>query len=451
MVKIWENETIYDQVLQDDGDDIVFYNFYDNSTMLKFEKEYFYKGGGVINGIFHVNLTTIYATSNTKFWMYWGNSTSSYQGSNDTWAEGYSMVWHFDEASGSIDDSTSTGFDGTIETGATPQYQQTGDIGTSMDFDGTSDGVNIASGICPNDEDVTVELYLKFDDYDADMYLFTPVDDSYFWLIYHDTRDQIEWKSYSEEYNNLIIKSSPTDTSNFNYYVGSYLHSGTKKKTFYNGENVGTSIASCDGYTSSPNSVGYNGETDAKYLDGKIDEVRISTVVRNATWINVTYLSLTNDLLTIGSGEAQAELVAEASLILPNDEYTWREQLGNNTYANESGSVYEWGEFNFTVNGTTSFDYLRINLTDLDENITADAFTMYISLDNSTYNDWGAFTSGGSTKVVNSSNWVGAGDPFPIDTNMSLYMILKCDVPTGIGNETYSKVDWATWDAGYYD
>ena len=119
-----DDSVMYDDV-QEDGDDIVFYDYYDNTTLLDFEHDYWDKGGGVINSVWHVNLSTVYSDVDTYMWMYYGNNTASdVSDAENTWDINYNLVYHFSESSGNILDSTSHDNDSTVT--GTLDYQQDG-------------------------------------------------------------------------------------------------------------------------------------------------------------------------------------------------------------------------------------------------------------------------------------------------------------------------------------
>lgn len=450
-----EDTTLFDDV-QSDGDDIAFYNFSDNTTLYNFEREFFNKDATYVNATFHVNISAVSSTVDTSFWMYYGNSTmSTLENQNATWDDNYEIVWHFADASGGLQDSTGNNNDATEEVGSSPAYNVSGDVGRCVSFDGSTDGFNFGAGLIEENEDATVEFLLKWDDYDETMGMCYPVADSYMWMRYHHTYTNVIFTTYGDAaYNNTIIVESPTDTSNFNHYVGTYAHAAEDKYTYYEGEYVAYSSADCDTYSATPNSIGYNGESNNVFFAGDMDEFRLSSTPRSEDWINATAQSMQDSLLTYGSEEEGGSTVASCSLVLNGNLFTWQGETTNYTWSNSSGPVYETAEWNFTVNDTTSFEYLRVNVSDLDNpNVTASNLTLYMSVDNATFHSFGAWTDGSiNTITVNATTWDMAGDPFPIATNMSLYGRIRCYIPANIGNETYavSTSTWS-WDAGKYD
>jgi len=154
-------------------------------------------------------------------------------------------------------------------------------------------------------------------------------------------------------------------------------------------------------------------------------------------------------------GEIPTEPATNVSLILPNNKFTVQGELGNTSWANETGSIYETAEFNISYNGTQDVDWIRVNCSDIHANITASNISVQFSSDNSTWGSNVLTLSDGSNAIwVNDTEWDAenyfyGANPFPIATNTSVYMRVRVHIPTGIGTETYSKLDYP-WTAGYY-
>lgn len=146
---------------QSDGDDITFIN-YDNTTQYNHEIEYYNNATGNLTA--WVNITSLSGTSDTSFWMYYGNtSCSSQENVADTWdTDVYRAVFHMNDASGGIADSTTNGETGT-EVGD-PTYQQTNGVGYSIYLDG-NDYFKLSDQFEPTFRDsFAVMTYFKMDD-----------------------------------------------------------------------------------------------------------------------------------------------------------------------------------------------------------------------------------------------------------------------------------------------
>jgi hypothetical protein len=174
-----------------------------------------------------------------------------------------------------------------------------GQIYKAQDFDGTDDYVNCGAGASVNIiGDLTLEAWMNIRDYTIKNAVFnTGVDGAYLFDIYA-----------SSTPNNRVIfwhNSTPIlDTSNklqsintWQHIVAVRNHTTDKKVRLYvNGELAATSNA----YTTNPASATQNlwiGRYDIEYLDGLIDEARISNVARSAAWIKASYHAGAGSLL----------------------------------------------------------------------------------------------------------------------------------------------------------
>ena len=120
------------------GTDIVF-TAADGVTTLAYEIEQYAGATGQL--VAWVNVPDLSVSANTVLYLYYGNAAASNQPNPAAvWNSSYSIVEHFSQASGTIDDSTSNGNNATpAASGAT--YDPNGRIGGDYSFDGTSTGL----------------------------------------------------------------------------------------------------------------------------------------------------------------------------------------------------------------------------------------------------------------------------------------------------------------------
>jgi len=118
---------------EDDGADVRFTSS-DGRTLLKFEREVHDATEEI--AVYHVKIPSVSSTSDTEFYIYYGNSNASDASSpNDVWDSNYKLVMHMGP---SLEDSTSNGNDGT-------NYGTTRGLasdGYYRSFDGTNDYIN---------------------------------------------------------------------------------------------------------------------------------------------------------------------------------------------------------------------------------------------------------------------------------------------------------------------
>jgi len=468
LVVIYENDTIYD-LMNDNHTGIAFYSYEDNATEYAFECESYYKGGGVVTAYFWVNVTTVYSTKNTHIWFYYSGNTVDASNPNGTWNSGYDMVYHMNQNSDDIQDSTSNNRDATadIDDGSLT-YEQTGQVSYCVDFG------REASFIMPEDfmgADVTLEIWLKFDDYD--LVHIVPLQFYKEKRIYLDYNNEGSIDEFQLQYNYLadtweditFDTGSNIGTTNFNYFVGTYEDSSSAK-AYMNGvlkEEDGTVGTLSEPTSSNGNRLGAYYDGTIYGFDGKIDEVRISNVVRSPSWIKASYNNMNNQtganaFASFSAQEENAVSPSSATLHLNNNKFTHQGETGNTTLSNETATVYETANISFVYNGTQVIGFVQINVSDIHANITSDNVSIQFTSDNSSWDkggNWKTGASGGWTFILNSTSWTNGNgcygaNPFPINDNSSyIYWRTKVTIPYNIGNETYSNTAM-TWRYGYY-
>ncbi len=142
---------------QDDGDDILFTN--SSGTKLDHDLVSFNGTTGAI--VAWVEVNSVANSTDTPIYMYYGNlGASAQEAVTATWGNSYAGVWHLEEASGNVSDSTSNGFTGTNANTTTIA----GQIGSGRDFNGTTASIDYGtlSGV-DFSTNYTVEIWAKFD------------------------------------------------------------------------------------------------------------------------------------------------------------------------------------------------------------------------------------------------------------------------------------------------
>jgi len=288
---------------QPDGDDIRFVSS-DNTTEYYYEMEYWSPSR---YAIFWVNVTKVSAITDTQINIYFNNSLAT-NGENryKTWHSRYRAVYHMNDNSAPVVDSTQNHYNST-STNNNPVYYQEGVMWKSIEYDDTSDG-HIIPQIMTNTEvethgythmcwfkanslsteQVTIGLY---NDLKSQVYIKNP-GTGYKYSIYIET----DTGSNKWAYSSRIIS-----TDQWYYGVAVYDKPSTTTKVYLDGKLEGTnedvpSIKSAS-YT---NTLG-NTRTFGWGLLGSIDETRIYLGVLNDTYINVSYRSMIDSLLTWGS------------------------------------------------------------------------------------------------------------------------------------------------------
>jgi hypothetical protein len=276
---------------QTDGNDIVFTDY--QGHKLNHEIELFTKATGQL--IAWVNVTSLSSTTDTKLYLYYGNSAASNQQNQyGTWNAEYLMVQHMEE-NGNVYDSTSHSFSGT-NYGTTNEIN--GKIGACRYFDSINDYYSFGNSalLNPGLNSMTISLWTKLTYVNAYpilskwgsntgfiMYLFdNGVNKHHYFKVgdsvntkkpyrYWDT----SWSDGNWHYITAVINRV---TNQIDVYLDGTLHNG-----FTN-----SNLSGMGSLESTANLYLYGG------TNGRQDEFTLSTTIRNANWIKTSYNNQNN-------------------------------------------------------------------------------------------------------------------------------------------------------------
>lgn len=345
------------------GFDIAFTSS-DGTTQLDHELEEYNSGTGQL--LVWVRFPTLNATTDTEFFVYFGNSSQTTdQSVNTTWDSNFQLVMHMDD----LNDATTNGNNGTNNgSGST-----TGVIGNARSF--TNAGGDFISVADDASLDITGDLTLSG------------------WVNstnFADTPDFLTKGDFNESYSSWIradgtlrfatdgstVTSSGTITSGSNAYLV-FTKNSSGRILYINGVASGNDAVTTNFTT---NNSPFTISSSAYAITGSVDEVRISNTARNADWIITEY----NNQLAPGSFYSETD----EPPVLANTEIT-------TTTASAGGSAVLISE---TITLTTPFidsvESATIQITgnlDNTEDILAFSNTSLIS---------GSFTSGTGTMTL---------------------------------------------------
>jgi hypothetical protein len=252
----------------------------------------------------------IYSDRDTDFYLYYDKNQVDNSNVGDTgdsaaqsvWDSDFVGVWHMNQdpsgGTGCILDSTGTPNNGTPQGGLGASDLVDGPINKAIDFDdASSDRIQVGTATLGDGErTLTIECMFKSD---------TPSDNCgilSFGTTLAGASGAMELCVVSNElsvrlnYPGLYEGISFTDTNNWHHVAGTY--DGAYGKLWLDTTNVAQGP-----YTSDVDFNGLSSYIGAYYstgygFDGKIAEVRCSSVSRTASWIKTTYHSNWNTLLT---------------------------------------------------------------------------------------------------------------------------------------------------------
>jgi hypothetical protein len=269
---------------QSAGQDIVFVLYTDNSTILHHEIEFFNHTSGQL--IIWVNVTMISATRDTKLWMYYGNALcSDQQHVEGTWDSSYVLVQHLEETTGAVLDSTHYSNDGMSSGGL--NQRALGKMNGGYYFDGVDDEVDVLnSASLQLSTNISVEVWSKANQFNNVRTIVTKdrAGNSEWWFGFGDN-NKLDFKVNAgmDRYGTTVL----SDT-NWHYLVG--IYNGTHISLFVDSllDNTSESNGNILPNTGTVN-MGVTKYWGGNHFTGTLDELRISSIARNSSWIRTAY------------------------------------------------------------------------------------------------------------------------------------------------------------------
>ena len=332
---------------QNDGDDIAFVLWSDNTTKINHEIEFFNKTSG--NLVCWINVTYLSSTVNTKIWMYYGNAVcSNQQNPTGVWDSNYVGVWHLN---GSYNDSTSYNNNGTAV--GTPD-NISGKIGYGLYFDGVNDAINIPHNLSLRLDDYTIECWS-----DA-----SSVNENWAGIIgkHYGTGNEYMFQ-FDAQGDDVIIYNADSSWDTYidrteiddTWYYMSVTRSGTTQTSYLNNSQRRQGVFATDPDQTRTGSLTFAQERTSIRSDIYLDEIRISKIARNSSWINTSFVNVnaTNTFLYFDSKENITD-----TYVNPISPYSIKlspkniSATGNSTLDNVT-LYYRWSKNNWTNSWVT--------------------------------------------------------------------------------------------------
>jgi len=292
-----------------DGFDVRFCSS-DGTTLLKYERERHDATNQVAE--YWVKIPSVSSSADTDFYIYYGNAPAS-DGADPTnvWDSNFIGVWHSKDATSyEINDSTSNANLGTKMFTNEP-IEADAKIGKGQDYDGVNDAIGIADNASIDINYITIEAWINLDKIGAEQK-----------IVIRDgvgTGDRMWQFSVWGAANKLdvliwntgdtigeAISTTVFITATDYYVVGTF--DGSNVKAYVNGVLEGSGALSGTIKTGNEPIFFGGGKTNSSdtiptgfWLDGRIDEVRISNIARSAAWLKASYNSGNNSLVSYGS------------------------------------------------------------------------------------------------------------------------------------------------------
>jgi len=269
----------------------------DGTTELPREIESY--SGGTLYAWVKVTLTKDSSdSSDDVIYMYYGNDFAaepvpgSAYGAQNVWASNYVMVQHLQEDPTDPDpafkDSTANDNDGRNWGSMTPSDQVIGQVDGSIDFDGINDRINLGNiGTLSNDTS-SISVWVKPD--------ITTRQDMVWGAVTGTSDERFRFEIYDgyiefhDVYGMSLNQWPPGSIQVGNWYhvVATYDYPNQKAYIYVDG----VLEASDTSFSQASNALGalqIGSRDGAYYVNGVIDEVRISDIARSADWIKTCY------------------------------------------------------------------------------------------------------------------------------------------------------------------
>ncbi|MDD5041488.1 MAG: DUF2341 domain-containing protein [Candidatus Peribacteraceae bacterium] len=299
-----------------DGYDIRFAT--STGVVIPYEREDFHVRSGSGSGDFWVKVPTISSTADTVVYLYYGEQNAEDgENASGAWNSDFAGVWHLDEdvtdedtSTGAHLDSTSNAHNGTQN----GNVETAGTIYNGQDFDGVDDNITIASQY--SSQGITVSWW-------SNCAIVSPTAEGIFSVYRGAGSDRLwgyHWNNSGTNglyvtyydastatYNNRLLDASITQ-SDWHYYTAVWDEASTTFSLYKDG-GLQTTADAVGEPTKPTETTTRLGVGAAAYPgDVNIDEFRISSIARSASWIKFDYANM-DELdhgLAVGSQQALA-------------------------------------------------------------------------------------------------------------------------------------------------
>jgi len=323
---------------QASGNDILF-TASDGVTKLNHQIESYTSSTGQL--IAWVHIPALSNSADTVIYIYYGNgAASNQQNPAAVWDSNYAAVWHLPNGTTlSAADSTAHGNNGAIVT----PVATSGEIGGAASFNGSSDGITF-NPINNLVQTYTAEFWINssFPHPYMSMLGGTGAFNDIYFDNGHNVLGVDNGTSYSA-YSTAIVSGLNVPSNTWTSLAVS--RNGSSISVYKNGALVGTGTFSTPynvlNFAEMGNAAGIN------YYGGKLDEVKISSNVRSAAWIQTEYnnQSSPSAFLTVGGEQNNVNTVAAPTFSVPGGTYSTAQTVS-------ISSTTSGASIRYTTNGT---------------------------------------------------------------------------------------------------
>ncbi len=276
----------------------------DCSTVLDYQLERFDASTGTV--VAWVRIPVLRTDSNTVVYLFYGNDgIGSDPSTTDAWDNHYVGVWHMaDDPSGSspaMPDNSRFSHDADAN-GYSSDDRGDGIAGQGLVANGSGQYLTVdSSGLTPaalsfsGQQAISISAWVRYDAMAGEKSIVelghsTDDVDIPYWLGHNGSNMQIRLASGSPATGNRYNGSSTLSTGT--WYHMAYTYDGSTLKGYLNGvEEISVARSGDIAYTAA-DGFRMGKRFDARYMEGTVDEVRISRFARSADWWATQYANL---------------------------------------------------------------------------------------------------------------------------------------------------------------
>lgn len=260
----------------------------DGITRLAHEVEHWDPTG---ESVIWVRMPTI-APAGTQFWMVYGNPDADLPDTSaQVWTAGYVGVWHMNSIEETRTGDSTGSHAARTAGGMTPVNEVEGVVGGAINFDGFNDAIYIDDLSLDGFEAITLEAWVLQPNGGDDRVICqaegTAVPDHTACIGVADGTVRIRLRSGDEGEVFGNYERELDEPAQWTHLAFSWAGRYDRMVLYENGERIGDFTHGGDRLQSNVSvlALGNVTETDDRFLDGRLDEVRVSTVPRPRAWM----------------------------------------------------------------------------------------------------------------------------------------------------------------------
>jgi len=261
-------------------------------------------------GELHFKAPSISGTSDTEFYIYYGNSgasnyaDSATYGAENVWTNGYGAVWHFNEQSGDVYDSTGNYVGQPQNIVSRNNLSPTGN---AYEYNGQNSEIKFTNNNLIQDLDrLTVSTWVKSDNYSGGDSQATLIGRNNSFLQFFEDGTP---KPALAIWGARVTAPNTLPTSKWNYFAAR-LNSNQAENNVFDiliNDSIVKDNSPPDEAIYDASEFGIGSSFEDRYFYGLIGEMRLSEVVRSVSWLKTTHTNQNSPttFYTVGSEETQ--------------------------------------------------------------------------------------------------------------------------------------------------